>query len=88
MRSAVDQHTAVHIFTHCIRGLLRDKAVIWVTHQLDLLPHVHSVAVMDAGTVTYFGAYDPDVSACFIKRTYLGAGHFIWCKDTYDTFES
>jgi hypothetical protein len=36
--SAVDQHTAIHIFSKCIRGMLKDKAVLWITHQLELLP--------------------------------------------------
>lgn len=32
--SAVDAHVGEHIFKHCIRGMLRDKAVILVTHQV------------------------------------------------------
>lgn len=32
--SAVDAHVGEHIFKHCIRGMLRDKAVIMVTHQV------------------------------------------------------
>lgn len=32
--SAVDHHTAQHIFEHCVRGLFRDKATILVTHQV------------------------------------------------------
>jgi len=53
----------VHIFRHCIRGVLRDKAVVWITHQLDLLAQCDSVAVMEAGAITYFGTYHPDVRA-------------------------
>lgn len=34
--SAVDAHVGEHIFKHCIRGMLRDKAVIMVTHQVSL----------------------------------------------------
>ena len=40
-RSAVDQHTARHIFDKCIKGIFKDKAVIWITHQLELLPEVN-----------------------------------------------
>lgn len=38
--SAVDQHTSKHIFDHCIKGLLADKAVVLIAHQLELLPQV------------------------------------------------
>jgi ABC-type bacteriocin/lantibiotic exporter with double-glycine peptidase domain len=38
--SAVDQHTSKHIFDKCIKGLLLDKAVVLVVHQLELLPQV------------------------------------------------
>lgn len=59
--SAVDQHTAIHIFQHCIRGMLRDKAVIWITHQLELLPQCDKIAVVEDGNMTYFGPYNADV---------------------------
>lgn len=32
--SAVDAHVGEHIFKHCVRGMLRDKAVVMVTHQV------------------------------------------------------
>ena len=32
--SAVDHHTAQHIFEHAVRGMFRDKATILVTHQV------------------------------------------------------
>jgi ATP-binding cassette, subfamily C (CFTR/MRP), member 1 len=56
--SAVDQHTARHIFDHCIKGLLKDKAVIWITHQLELLPECTYVCIMEGGKSLYFGPYD------------------------------
>uniref|UniRef100_A0A7S0R450 Uncharacterized protein n=1 Tax=Chlamydomonas leiostraca TaxID=1034604 RepID=A0A7S0R450_9CHLO len=58
--SAVDQHTAIHIFQHCIRGMLRDKAVVWITHQLELLPQCDKIAIMENGNMTYFGPYNAD----------------------------
>jgi hypothetical protein len=36
--SAVDHHTAQHIFEHCIKGMFRDKATILVTHQVRPCP--------------------------------------------------
>lgn len=32
--SAVDHHTAHHIFDHCIKGLFARKATILITHQV------------------------------------------------------
>lgn len=32
--SAVDAHVGEHIFKHCVRGMLKDKAVVMVTHQV------------------------------------------------------
>lgn len=32
--SAVDHHTAQHIFEHCVKGIFRDKATILVTHNV------------------------------------------------------
>ncbi len=57
----MDQHTAIHIFNKCIRGLLKDKAIVWITHQLELLPQCDKIAIMEGGKMTYFGPYDPDV---------------------------
>ena len=34
--SAVDQHVGKHIFTKCIKGILQEKTVIFVTHQLQV----------------------------------------------------
>lgn len=56
--SAVDQHTARHIFDYCIKGLMKEKAVIWITHQLELLPECSNVCIMDAGKSLYYGPYN------------------------------
>jgi len=34
--SAVDAHVGQHIFTHCITRLLKNKTVLFVTHQLQV----------------------------------------------------
>ncbi|KAI9144121.1 P-loop containing nucleoside triphosphate hydrolase protein [Paraphysoderma sedebokerense] len=44
--SAVDQTTAEHIFEYCINGLLKDKTVIMVTHQLGLVKKCDYVIAM------------------------------------------
>jgi ABC-type glutathione transport system ATPase component len=51
--SAVDQHTSTHIFNKCIKGVLKEKAVILIAHQLELLPQCDRVAIMDDGKVSF-----------------------------------
>jgi ATP-binding cassette subfamily C (CFTR/MRP) protein 1 len=55
--SAVDMHTCKHIFDNCIRGMMRGKTVLLITHHLELLPDCDLVSVMDAGEVKYFGEW-------------------------------
>jgi ATP-binding cassette subfamily C (CFTR/MRP) protein 1 len=55
--SAVDQITSNHIFEHCIKGYLRDKTVILVTHQLYLLRECDKIGIMKQGELQYLGKY-------------------------------
>lgn len=59
--SAVDQHTSSHIFDYCIKGLLKKKTVILVTHQFYLLSQCDYVGIMKKGKMTYYGKYDATV---------------------------
>ena len=34
--SAVDAHVGQHIFEHCLKGALKGKTVVFVTHQLQV----------------------------------------------------
>ncbi|KNA20530.1 hypothetical protein SOVF_051440 [Spinacia oleracea] len=56
--SAVDAHTGSQIFKECVRGALRDKTVILVTHQVDFLHNVDLILVMRDGTIVQGGKYD------------------------------
>ncbi|GLC48313.1 hypothetical protein PLESTB_000082600 [Pleodorina starrii] len=56
--SAVDHHTAHHIFDACIKGLFADKAVVLVTHQIEFMPRCDAVAIMDEGRCLYFGKWN------------------------------
>jgi ATP-binding cassette subfamily C (CFTR/MRP) protein 1 len=58
--SAVDMHTCKHIFDHCIRGMMRGKSVLLITHHLELLPDCDLVSVMDEGKMKYFGEWNND----------------------------
>jgi ATP-binding cassette subfamily C (CFTR/MRP) protein 4 len=56
--SAVDVHVGKHIFDQCIRGLLRNKIVVLVTHQTQFLPLVDRVLVLNPnGTISGLGSF-------------------------------
>lgn len=73
--SAVDHHTAQHIFDKCVKGLFRDKATILVTHQVEFLPRCDKVAIMDAGKVLYFGPWNEKAQTLLSK--FLPASHVL-----------
>lgn len=56
--SAVDTHVARHLFEKCMRGYLKDRIVILVTHQLQFLQHADQIIIMDKGQVSAVGTYD------------------------------
>ncbi|XP_041674410.1 probable multidrug resistance-associated protein lethal(2)03659 [Drosophila eugracilis] len=56
--SAVDTHVGRHLFEECMRGYLRDKLVILVTHQLQFLEHADLIVIMDKGKITAIGTYE------------------------------
>ncbi|XP_030837938.1 multidrug resistance-associated protein 5 [Strongylocentrotus purpuratus] len=47
--SAVDAHVGEQIFNRCIKGALRDKTVLFVTHQLQFLQDCDTIAVLMEG---------------------------------------
>ncbi|XP_026194197.1 multidrug resistance-associated protein 1-like, partial [Cyclospora cayetanensis] len=53
--SAVDVHVAQHIFSQCIKGLLRNAAVLLVSHRLAVLPDCDRVLFFSSGQQKYFG---------------------------------
>ncbi|XP_046548075.1 multidrug resistance-associated protein 1-like [Haliotis rubra] len=55
--SAVDSHVGKHIFEKVIKGILRNKVVVLVTHNLRYLPDVDNIIVMEDGTVAETGSF-------------------------------
>ena len=53
--AAVDVHVAVHLFHHCIMGLLKNKTRILCTHHTQFLSVADWVLVMDHGSVVDAG---------------------------------
>lgn len=55
--SAVDAHTGSEIFKECVRGALKDKTIILVTHQVDFLHNIDLIMVMKDGMIVQAGKY-------------------------------
>lgn len=56
--SAVDAHTGSEIFKECVRGVLKNKTVILVTHQVDFLHNIDLILVMRDGMIVQSGKYN------------------------------
>ena len=55
--SAVDVHVGRHLFTNCIRGFLKNKAVVLVTHQLQYLQDADEIIVLKSGKIEDKGSF-------------------------------
>lgn len=53
--SAVDAHVGKHLFAECVRGFLRNKIVLLVTHQLQYAKEADSICMINRGEVKAMG---------------------------------
>lgn len=56
--SAVDGHVGRHVFQHCIKGALRERSVLFVTHQIQYLKECDSVVYMRDGKIIEQGTHE------------------------------
>ncbi|KAL9234327.1 hypothetical protein vseg_009210 [Gypsophila vaccaria] len=56
--SAVDAHTGSQLFQECLMGVLRDKTILYVTHQVEFLPAADLILVMQDGRITQAGSFN------------------------------
>ncbi|RKO88876.1 P-loop containing nucleoside triphosphate hydrolase protein, partial [Blyttiomyces helicus] len=56
--SAVDTNVGRHLFNECIKGVLRSKAVLLITHQLQYIRDCDKVLLLEKGTITGAGPFD------------------------------
>ncbi|XP_065887047.1 ATP-binding cassette sub-family C member 4-like isoform X2 [Dysidea avara] len=56
--SAVDAAVSRHLFDACVCGVLSDKLVVLVTHQLQYAQHANSILVLKEGCVQGYGSYE------------------------------
>ncbi|KAJ6840809.1 putative ABC transporter C family member 15 isoform X1 [Iris pallida] len=56
--SAVDAHTGTQLFQDCLMGILKEKTIIYVTHQVEFLPAADLILVMQNGRIAQAGTFD------------------------------
>ncbi|CAI0389109.1 unnamed protein product [Linum tenue] len=56
--SAVDAQTGSEIFKECVRGILKDKTILLVTHQVDFLQYADLIMLMRDGMIVQSGKYE------------------------------
>ncbi|PIK35517.1 putative multidrug resistance-associated protein 5, partial [Apostichopus japonicus] len=56
--SAVDAHVGQHIFEQCLKTALKDKTVLFVTHQLQYLKDCDSIIVITKGKISEEGRHE------------------------------
>ena len=70
--AAVDTHVAVHLFQHCIMGLLKHKTRILCTHHTKFLNTADQVIVMECGSIVYSGTPEKILGSERMVRQYSG----------------
>nr|QWN59135.1 ATP-binding cassette C transporter [Rehmannia glutinosa] len=56
--SAVDAHTGTQLFQDCLMGILKDKTILYVTHQVEFLPAADLILVMQNGKIAQAGSFE------------------------------
>ena len=69
--SAVDVRVGREIFEKCMRGVLREKLVLMVTHQINYVRQCDFVIVMKEGEITSSGTYNEIVAENAFCREFL-----------------
>ncbi|KMZ60199.1 hypothetical protein ZOSMA_5G00620 [Zostera marina] len=60
----LDAHTGSELYRKCVRGALKGKTVILVTHQVDFLHNADIILVMKSGKIVQTGKYDELLVNC------------------------
>ncbi|XP_075643517.1 putative ABC transporter C family member 15 isoform X2 [Castanea sativa] len=55
--SAVDAHTGTQLFEECLMGILKEKTILFVTHQVEFLPAADLILVMQNGRIAQAGRF-------------------------------
>ncbi|KAI4370858.1 hypothetical protein MLD38_019159 [Melastoma candidum] len=57
-RSCSDAHTGSQLFSDCLMGILKDKTILYVTHQVEFLPAADLILVMQDGKIAQTGKFE------------------------------
>ncbi|KAI0717016.1 multidrug resistance-associated ABC transporter [Earliella scabrosa] len=73
--SAVDAHTAHHLYNQCLKGdLMRGRTIVLVSHHVQLCaPGAQYIVALDNGRVQYRGGYD-DFQNSDVLKTLIQSG--------------
>ncbi|CAO2835203.1 unnamed protein product [Amaranthus hypochondriacus] len=71
--SAVDAHTGTQLFQECLMGVLRDKTIFYVTHQVEFLPAADLILVMQEGRIAQAGSFNELLKQNIGFETLVGA---------------
>uniref|UniRef100_A0A8I6WW52 ABC transporter C family member 13 n=2 Tax=Hordeum vulgare subsp. vulgare TaxID=112509 RepID=A0A8I6WW52_HORVV len=55
--SAVDAHTGGQLFKDCLMGMIKNKTILYVTHQVGFLPAADLILVMQDGKIVQKGTF-------------------------------
>ncbi|KAI8023221.1 ABC transporter C family member 9 [Camellia lanceoleosa] len=56
--SALDAHTGTQLFEDCMSRILKDKTILYVTHQVEFLPAADLILVMQNGRIAQAGTFE------------------------------
>ncbi|ERN09249.1 hypothetical protein AMTR_s00149p00037740 [Amborella trichopoda] len=73
--SAVDAHTGTQLFEECLMKILKDKTLIYVTHQVEFLPAADLILVMQDGRIAQAGKFDELLEQKIGFELLVGAHH-------------
>ncbi|ORX88735.1 P-loop containing nucleoside triphosphate hydrolase protein [Basidiobolus meristosporus CBS 931.73] len=85
--SSMATQTGKHIFNECIRGFMKDKAVVFVTNQPQYLPECDFVVVMKSGMDFVRGTYEELLAQDFNVRSLIGESIEIEDPFSMDDFQ-
>ncbi|XP_022162518.1 probable multidrug resistance-associated protein lethal(2)03659 isoform X2 [Myzus persicae] len=68
--SAVDTHVGKHLFDKCIKGYLKEKTCILITHQIQYLSNVDQIVLMENANILAEGSY-PELQSSGLDFTKL-----------------
>nr|GEW88477.1 putative ABC transporter C family member 15 isoform X2 [Tanacetum cinerariifolium] len=68
--SAVDAHTGTELFQECLLGMLKEKTVLYVTHQVEFLPAADLILVMQNGRIAQSGTFNELAKGSIGKEVY------------------